>query len=192
MRPHSPSVAALLALFGLLTLCGCRGTAPPAAEPAGDPPASARALPPASQSSSPGARPTPQQRSAAAAALGVERNWLASWFRGTPVQIAQRGDGAVVVEVPREFCFDPGESSVKPALGAVLDKVAESMARLRSARLPLLAAPADPGAATALALQRATKVRLYLLRRGVAAARLGPPVAAGPASMQLRMDLAFL
>ena len=118
--------------------------------------------------------------------------WLQSLFAGTPVRILQTRDGPVTVDVPREFCFDAGDSTVKPALGAVLNKVADSMARLRGARLVLVAAPADPGAASSLALQRATKVRSYLLSRGVAAARLGPPVAAGPANVQLRMEVAAL
>ncbi len=170
-------------LVVLLVLCGCR-TAPPSTP---TPPAAA-----GGSASGPVAPPTPQQRSAAAAALGVERNWLAQWFRGTPVQIAQRSDGAVTVDVPREFCFDPGDSTVKPALRAVLDKVADSMARLKGTRLALLAAPVDPGAPAALAVQRATKVRLYLVGRGVAAARLGPAVAAGPATVQLRMEAGAL
>jgi len=50
---------------------------------------------------------TPAQRTAAAEALAVERQWLVSWFHDTPVKVAQRGDGAVSVEVPREFSFDP-------------------------------------------------------------------------------------
>lgn len=166
----------LATVVATLLLCACR-TAPPAVAP-GQP--------------APAGPPTAQQRSGAAAALAVERTWLASWFRGTPVSIAQRGDGAVTVDVPREFCFEAGSSSVKPALAAVLDKVADSMGRLPGARLPWLAAPADPGAAATLALQRAAKVREHLIARGVAAARLGPPAATSAATVQLRMDMATL
>lgn len=166
----------LSTLVVALVLCGCQTVAPPAVAPG------------APSSIAP---PTAQQRSAAAAALGVERTWLASWFRGTPVLVAQRSDGAVTVDVPREFCFEPGDSSVKPALAAVLNKVAESMGRLPGTRLPLLAAPGDPGASATLALRRATKVREYLVARGVAAARLGPPTATG-AAVQLRMEAATL
>lgn len=163
-----------------LVLCGCQTVAPPAVATASSGAASAAAP------------TTAQRRSNAAAALGVERGWLAAWFRGTPVLIAQRGDGAVTVEVPREFCFEPGDSRIKPALAAVLGKVADSMRRLPAARLPLLAAPPDPGAAETLALQRALKVRDYLLARGVAAARLGPPAAAGGSAVQLRMEATTL
>lgn len=170
----------LAAVVVPVVLCGCQTVAPPAAAPG------------APGTPLPTGPPTAQQRSSAAAALGVERSWLAAWFRGTPVQIAQRGDGAVTVEVPRDFCFEPGDSRVKPALAAVLGKVADSMRRLPAARLTLLAAPADPGAAATLALQRAAKVREYLLARGVAAARLGPPAAAGASAVQLRMEAATL
>jgi len=63
-------------------LAGCAGTSPAPTPP-----------PPT----------TPAQRTAAAEALAVERQWLGTWFRDTPVKIAQRGDGAMTVEVPREF-----------------------------------------------------------------------------------------
>ena len=69
---------------------------------------------------------------------------MQSWFQGTPVLIGQRDDDAVSVDVPREFCFDPGRSSVKPALAAVLNKVAESLLRMPMVRLQLLAAPEHP------------------------------------------------
>jgi uncharacterized protein YceK len=46
---------------------------------------------------SPPAPTTPAQRTAAAEALAVERQWLGSWFRDTPVKVAQRGDGAMSI-----------------------------------------------------------------------------------------------
>ena len=55
--------------------------------------------------------------------LVVERQWLQSWFNGTPVRIAQQGSGPVDIAVPQAFCFDTGRSSVKPPLAAVLDKL---------------------------------------------------------------------
>lgn len=125
-----------------------------------------------------------------ASTLAVERGWLQSWFEGTPVVIGQRNDGAVSVDVPREFCFDAGRSAVKPPLAAVLDKVAESLRRNDWARLPLVAAPADSAATSPLALQRADQVRKYLISRGVPAARLGSPTATKAAAVQLRMEAA--
>jgi outer membrane protein OmpA-like peptidoglycan-associated protein len=154
----------------VLGLHGCTTTAPP--RPAA-PPASAV-----------------DQRAATPAALATEKQWLQSWFNGTPVLIALRSDGAVTVDVPREFSFDAGRSSVKPPLAAVLDKLAESLRRTPLARLPLVAAPADPDGASALALQRATQVRTHLLSRGVPAARLANPTATAASAVQLRMEIA--
>ena len=93
-----------------------------------------------------------------ASTLAVERQWLASWFKGTPVVVAQRQDGAVVVDVPREFCFDPGHDTVKPALAAVLDKVTQSLRRTPTAELHLIAAPSDSNGSATLGVQRATRV----------------------------------
>jgi outer membrane protein OmpA-like peptidoglycan-associated protein len=124
-----------------------------------------------------------------APALATERQWLQSWFNGTPVQIAQRGDSAISVDVPREHSFDAGRSSVRAPLAAVLDKVAESLRRNPQARLSLVAAPADPGGAPALALQRAAQVRAHLQSRGVAAPRLAEPSSTGVAAVQLQLRL---
>lgn len=104
--------------------------------------------------------------------------------------IEQRTDGAVTVDVPREFSFDPGGSSVKPALAAVLNKVAESLLRMPMVRLQLLAAPEDAPGTESLALLRATQVQKHLLGRGVPAARLGKPTATTVAAVQLRLQAA--
>jgi len=120
--------------------------------------------------------------------LAVERDWLRSWFDGTPVLINQRDDGPLSVEVPLAFSFAPRRSSVKPALAAVLDKLAESLRRT-GALLPGLAAPADAGGPPALALQRAGALRAHLLSRGVPLRQLGTPAAAQAAAVQLRVEL---
>ena len=139
--------------------------------------------------SAPAAPPAPaEQRAAASAALGAERQWLQSWFKDTPVRISQRDDGAITVDVPLEFSFDNGRSTVKPALAAVLDKVAESMRRVPAMRLPMLAAPEGAKGGAPLATQRALQVQKHLLNRGVAAARLGPPTSTTAAAVQLRLE----
>jgi outer membrane protein OmpA-like peptidoglycan-associated protein len=160
MRCHALTLVVALAVWG------CASTAPPA----------------------PSAPATADRKTATAEALAVERQWLQAWFRGTPVRVGQRSDGAVTVDVPREFCFEPGRGAVKPALAAVLDKVAESLRRVPLARVQLVAAPDDAGGASPLALQRATQVRDYLGSRGVPAARLGKPSVATAAAVQLRME----
>lgn len=133
---------------------------------------------------------TADEKTAVASSLTVERQWLGSWFKGTPVAIAQRNDGAVTIDVPREFCFERGQSTLKPALAAVLDKVAESLRRVPQAGLPLLAAPDDAGGATPLALQRAARIQDHLRSRGVPALRIGKPSATSAAAVQLRMEAA--
>ena len=157
------------ALLFALALGGCASTPPPA--PPVEPPTPA------------------QQRTDAAAKLAVERQWLASWFKGTPVVVAQRPDGAVTVDVPREFCFEPGRDAVKPALAAVLDKVTQSLRRTPTAELHLIAAPSDSNGSATLGVQRATRVNDYLRAHGIPAGRLAKPTAASGGSVQLRMEV---
>ena len=175
-RPHARwAMAAALGLA--LALGGCASVAPQ------------RPAAPTTQASAP---PGTNARTLAAETLAIEQQWLQDWFRGTPVRIAQRSDGSLAIDVPREFCFDAGRSQVKPALSAVLDKVAQSLQRRPSAKLTLLTGPADPGGGAepaALALQRATAIQRHLRDRGVALARLGEPRAEGSAGVQLRMDM---
>jgi outer membrane protein OmpA-like peptidoglycan-associated protein len=132
---------------------------------------------------------TPASRTVAAEMLATEQQWLASWFKGTPVAVAQSGDGSLTVAVPRDYCFDAGASRVKPPLGAVLDKVAESLRRRPGAQLVQVAAPDDRKPATPLALARAEQVRRHLLGRGVAPQQLAqaPAQAATEGGVFLRM-----
>ncbi|MCD0417575.1 hypothetical protein LOC51_10150 [Rubrivivax sp. JA1024] len=170
-QPCPPShrrrgLAAAAALATVFAVTGCQTTPPTPEPPRG------RSLP-----SMP---PTP--------ALVVERQWLQSWFDGTPVVITQKGSGPVAVEVPLAFSFDAGKRSVKPPLAAVLDKLAESLRRQPQMTLAL-AAPGDAGGDTALAAQRAAAVRSYLLGRGAGSAQLGAPQVAGARAVQLRLEL---
>ncbi len=147
--------------------------------------------PPVPSAQAPAAAATPaEQRTGAASTLAVERQWLGSWFKGTPVVIAQLQNGAVVVEVPREFCFEPGQDAVKPALAAVLDKVAQSMRRTAIAELHQIAAPGDAGGGATLGLRRAARVYDYLRSRGVSEARLAKPSATSGTAVQLRIEAA--
>jgi len=175
---------ATLPLVAALCLCGCASAPPPSSSSS---PSAATAAAPGPAASTP--PPTAaQQRTAAASTLAVERQWLASWFKGTPVVVAQRPDGAVVIDVPREFCFDPGGDAVKPALAAVLDKVAQSLRRTPIAELHLIAAPNDASGSATIGVQRATRVYDFLRARGIAAGRLAKPSAASGTAVQLRME----
>jgi outer membrane protein OmpA-like peptidoglycan-associated protein len=173
----------LLCFVLTLLLAAC------ASSPPSSPSAASR---PGAPSTAPGTASTApltpgEQRTALAAELTVEQQWLDSFFRGTPVQIRQRDDGALWVDVPREFCFDAGRSNVKPPLAAVLDKVAESLRRRPGAMVTLLTAPDDKPGSTPLALQRATQVQKHLRDRGVPPTRLGEPKAAAGDAVQLRI-----
>ena len=125
---------------------------------------------------------------AAASALRTEQLWLQSWFEGTPVRIVMTSDGVLAIDVPREFSFDAGRSQLKPALVAVLDKVAQSLRRNTPAKLTLLAAPGDASAAAPLAMARSAAIHKHLRNRGVPAARLGEPGATAAAAVQLRIE----
>ncbi|HLL17696.1 MAG TPA: OmpA family protein, partial [Rubrivivax sp.] len=175
----APGALRSIALVVALVLAGCAGVKPPPRpqEPVRtDPPVPA----PAPPAPAPAPAPAPSaadQRAAAPAALAAERKSLQSLFAGTPVRITQTRDGPVGVEVPREFCFDPGQSEIKPPLASVLDKLAQSMRRAPLARLTLVSAPDDTGAApsSTLAQQRAAQLQKHLQSRGVAASRIGRP-----------------
>ncbi|MCA0244345.1 MAG: hypothetical protein LCI02_26350 [Proteobacteria bacterium] len=164
------------ALLGLATLALLQACGTPSR-----PPAAGRAPEPAMPSAPPAA--------ARPGVLELERQWLQSWFAQTPVAITLGADGALAVEVPRDFCFDAAHSAVKPPLAAVLDKVAESLRRRRHLRLTLLAAPDDPTPNAGLARQRGLQVRAHLQGRGVAETRLAAPTMAAGAALRLKLAL---
>lgn len=171
--------------------------ADPIAAPVPEPAPSASPAPAAVASPVPGPvhGPGPVEGGAPSAApgeafpLSTERQWLQSWFDGTPVVISQTGTGPLAVSVPLAFCFEAGSLDVQPPLAAVLDKVAESLRRHPRARLSQLAAPGDGEADSPLALQRATQVRTQLRLRGVRELQLGTASAATMAAVQLRVVL---
>ncbi|HEX4234769.1 MAG TPA: hypothetical protein VH041_10710 [Caldimonas sp.] len=165
----------LATLLLLALLAACTSTQPASEQPSGAAPT-----------------PTPDQRAAAPAQLSVERQWLSAWFKGTPVRIRQVDDGAIAIEVPREFCFDPGKSAVKPALGAVLDKMTQSLHRLALANVTVIAAPADAQGGQDLALKRAASIHEHLRAAGVRAERLGKPSVASVPAVQLRVEASSL
>lgn len=145
--------------------------------PAGTPPA------PGTPGAAPSAPP------AVLSPMATEQRYFEDWFRGTPVVIAAQPNHTLAVDVPLANSFDAGKADIKPALGAVLDRVAESLRRQAGARVTV-GAPPDPGAPATLARARAERVRDHLVSRRIAAPRiaLGGPVRAGGA-VQLRMSI---
>jgi outer membrane protein OmpA-like peptidoglycan-associated protein len=110
--------------------------------------------------------------------LASEQKWLHDWFAGTPVEIGAQDDGAVRVAVPLKHSFDTGQTKVKPALGAVLDKVSTSLQRQPGAKVEV-AAPADADGSPSAA-ERGASLRDYLVSKGVKANRIsrhGTPTA---------------
>lgn len=124
-----------------------------------------------------------------APALVREAIWLRSWFEGTPVRVETPSSGLLRVAVPREFCFDPGRARVKPALAAVLAKLAESLRRQPQAELALVATPEDAKPAKALAGERAAQVRRSLSERGVPLPQLGGDSSSGGDLLRLEITL---
>lgn len=148
------SILPLVLVLVLVLSGGCATRAPvsPGA-PSGGPQVGAPSRPPA---------PPPT--------LASEQQRLSALFDGTPVVFAMQGDGSLRVEVPLRFSFDPGSSTVKPPLAAVLDRIATSQRRA-SSRL-LVVAPGDKrGKGVTLGNDRAVSARDYLVGHGIAATR---------------------
>jgi len=143
----------IAALTGFTLLAGC-GVAPK------QPPAPASTATPA-EPPRPG-QPPPN-------VLAAEVNWMKQLFEGTPVAIVAEDDGAMRVDVPLSFAFDDKSTTPKPPLRAVMDKVAQSLARQASAKVQV----ATPGP-----VARGAAMRSYLVGRGVVSLRvvvLTPP-----------------
>ncbi len=122
-----------------------------------------------------------------APALVTEQHWLEEWFRGTPVVITLRDANTLAVDVPLAHSFATGSSSVKPALAAVLERVAASLRRQPALRISI-SAPTDTDGAASLAASRTQKVREQLVSRGVAEARTtGLGTARAGTAVELRL-----
>lgn len=116
--------------------------------------------------------------------LAAEQQRLAALFDGTPVVFTMQPDGSLRVEVPLKFSFDPGSSTVKPPLAAVLDRIATSQRRGPS-RL-LVVAPGDKrGKSITLGGDRAGSTRDYLVGHGIAATRFTVAGVAEPELVRL-------
>jgi outer membrane protein OmpA-like peptidoglycan-associated protein len=136
-----------------------------------------------------GATPSGVPSPTSATPLATEQRFLEDWFRGTPVVIVAQPPMTLQVDVPLANSFDAGKPDVKPALNAVLERVAESLRRQSAGRLSV-STPADAGGSLALGQQRAQKVRDLLITKGIAATRVSlseTPRMAGP--VQLRLSL---
>ena len=188
MAIASKRYLAFLEFCGLLLLAllgGCASVVAPPGAPGASPVVRGEQRPPAV------AVNPATELAASPAELVVERQWLQSWFVGTPVTIMLRGTQSMTIDVPRQHCFDTGSTRIRPALAAVLDKLAQSMRRLPYSHLTMIAAPEDGGASKrSLALQRATRIQRQMRSIGVPAAKLGRPSVTTADAVQLRIDVA--
>jgi outer membrane protein OmpA-like peptidoglycan-associated protein len=178
-----PVVAALCAV-----LVGCAtNTAAPGA-PSGAAPDGTYGSPtapgvPGAPAGKPGATP-------GVSPLAAEQRFLEDWFRGTPVVIAAQAPAALQVDVPLANSFDAGKSDIKPALNAVLERVAESLRRQSGARITVTA-PADAnGVSATLSAQRTVRLREALVAKRVALPRVAlgdAPRPGGPVQLRIFM-----
>ncbi len=181
------TTSALLAVL-LISACASSPTSPSSSWPGsgvfgapapnatpGDPNAAPRAPTPGTPSATP---------------LATEQRFLEDWFRGTPVVIAAQPPVTLQLDVPLANSFDAGKADIKPALNAVLDRVAQSLLRQNAARVHVNA-PADASGSAALAQSRATRVREALGSKGIAATRVAVTETATRAGgpVQLRLTI---
>jgi hypothetical protein len=151
--------ATVLAVLIVLAACGAAPTRP--TTPSTTPGVSGAPSAPAEAPPRPG-QPPPN-------VLAAEVTWMKQLFEGTPVAIVAEDDGAMRVDVPLSFSFDDKATAPKPPLRAVMDKVAQTLARQPSAKVHV----GTPGPAA-----RTTAMRNYLMGRGVVGLRvvaLNPP-----------------
>jgi len=113
--------------------------------------------------SAPADQPPPRPGQPPPKVLAGEVTWMKQLFEGTPVAIVAEDDGAMRVDVPLNFSFDDKATAPKPPLRAVMDKVAQTLARQPSAKVHV-GTPGPSG--------RASAMRSYLMSRGVVGVRV--------------------
>jgi outer membrane protein OmpA-like peptidoglycan-associated protein len=105
--------------------------------------------------------------------LASEQRRLSEALRGTPVVVETDRDGRLRVLVPLEFSFDRRRSAVRPALAAVLDRVAPALRESPRFAVRIQAPPDEGGGGGSnLAQDRAGAVRDYLVGKGVPRPRM--------------------
>jgi outer membrane protein OmpA-like peptidoglycan-associated protein len=188
MKPHTRSFLHALAAACALLLAACASSPSSSGGVLGPP---MQGTPPAP--GTPGT-PVPPRGPAipSSTPLATEQRFLEEWFRGTPVQISAQPPSQLQVSVPLMHSFDAGRSDIKPALNAVLDRVAESLRRHAGARISVVA-PSDANGPATLSQARAQRVRDSLGTKGVAGTRVtlaDVPPGGGPLLLQLAMPTA--
>jgi hypothetical protein len=172
--------AALWLLLGALTACGSwappKVPAPGASGNVGRSPAPPAPARPQAEARPPAPAPAPVP---APSPLASEARWLSELFGATPVTVQEGSEGSVDLLVPTVHAFEAGANLPKPAIKAVLDRLAQSLLRQPTARLQLTApAPAA----------RAAALKDHLGARGIPPWRIQASTAPGhTAPVQLKL-----
>jgi hypothetical protein len=150
---------------------------------------------PAPNATAPGTGAAPPTGAPAAPAaphgtpLAMEQRFLEGWFGGSPVVITSQPPTTLQLDVPLVNSFDGGKADIKPALNAVLDRVAQSLLRHAGARITITASGDVNGPAT-LAQARTQRVRDSLGAKGISATRVALIESArGGSPVQLRLAM---
>jgi outer membrane protein OmpA-like peptidoglycan-associated protein len=186
MSSSAPRLRTAFGLLFVLLMSACAST--PSSSPAKSSGVFSAPAPNAAPADPNAAPRAPAPSNPPATALATEQRFLEDWFRGTPVVIAAQPPMTLQLDVPLVNSFDAGKADIKPALNAVLDRVAQSLLRQSAARININA-PADASGNAALAQSRAQRVREALGSKGVAATRVAltesAPRAGGPVQLRL-------
>jgi outer membrane protein OmpA-like peptidoglycan-associated protein len=188
MSSPAPLLRTAIGLLTVLLMSACASTSSPPSSGSGVFTAPAPNAGSAG-STDPNATPrAPAPGTPPATPLATEQRFLEGWFRDTPVVIAAQPPMTLQLDVPLVNSFDAGKSDIKPALNAVLDRVAQSLLRQSAARIHVNT-PADANGNGGLAQSRAQRVREALGSKGIAATRVAfteaAPRAGGPVQLRL-------
>jgi hypothetical protein len=172
-RLSTPHVLTLRMASLLLaaSLAACTSTAPRPHGTKPTPPAPAQPAAPAPAPPPPPDTPAPP---APPPELAPEARWLHEWFDATPVRVALDEQGWVHLNVPASYAFNAASPTPKPPLKAVLDRVAQSLARKPQAKVAVTVPSGANG--------REAAVRSHLLAQGVAAWRISVQSGSNPAT----------
>jgi outer membrane protein OmpA-like peptidoglycan-associated protein len=94
--------------------------------------------------------------------------------QGTGIQVTQTQDNRLKLEIPSDISFDTNRSDIKPNFRPVLDKFAASLVEHPYTTVTIVGHTDSTGSDAVndpLSLNRAERVRDYLVTRGVAQAR---------------------
>lgn len=164
------TLRAPLALLVAMLVAAC---STPVVPPPSVPPPVAPAQPSASPAAAAAAPVAPAGAWAWSPELDGAASRLRSALRGSGVDVVQTTDSRLWLSLPGDDTFALGRAAVKPAAGAWLDEVAKALKGVPRAEFQIVGAPDAKGAGgSALALDRASSARDWMVMRGLPARRM--------------------